>query len=201
MSPSTAQPCEPVRTLWDHCDVSPSPTILLRNAQKQENFPVIRFHPPQDLHKSGYVARVFGLRDVVLAELSAHREMAFGEAMSDAASKAQVRIEDDASADLCQDGQSLIVQVHFSVTVSQGEEGILAVNGRFDLQYHRQVEDAEITNGDIQLFAKINGVYNCWPYIREVVSSTFARLGYPPFTLDSLVIAPQPESSEAPAEA
>lgn len=161
---------------------------------------MIRLHPPQDLHKSGYVARVFALRDVALGELSAHRAMPYGKAMADAASKANIGIQDDASASLDDEGKSLLVQVHFGVTVSRDEDEVLAVSGSFDLRYKRQVEEAEVADDDIQLFAKINGVYNCWPYIREVVSSTFARLGYPPFTLDSLVIAPQPESSESAVE-
>jgi preprotein translocase subunit SecB len=109
--------------------------------------------------------------------------------------------EDDASASLDDEGESLLVRVHFGVTVSRDGDEVLAVGGGFDLRYKRQVEEAEVADDDIQLFAKINGVYNCWPYIREVVSSMSSCLGYPPFTLDSLVIAAPPESSEAPAEA
>ena len=36
---------------------------------------------------------------------------------------------------------------------------------------------------DIQAFAKINAVFNTWPYWREIVQSTFWRMGLPPFVI------------------
>ncbi len=34
-----------------------------------------------------------------------------------------------------------------------------------------------------EAFAKVNGVYNSWPYLREVVQNTFARMALPPIVL------------------
>jgi len=74
----------------------------------------------------------------------------------------------------------------------------MKVASQFDLRYERQVRDASISDDDANLFAKINGVYNAWPYMRELVANTFTRMGYPPFTMESLVIGPQPDDAKVP---
>ena len=53
------------------------------------------------------------------------------------------------------------------------------------------------TQEEVDCFARINGAYNAWPYIREATSAGFARVGYLPYTLDSLVMGAKPETSES----
>ncbi|QDV05614.1 hypothetical protein Poly30_11120 [Planctomycetes bacterium Poly30] len=158
---------------------------------------MIRFHPPKDLHRAGRVARAFSLQDVVLAQLDARREVAYGDLAPEASSSSPtIKFSDDANGKLSEDGATLAVRVEFTVVGSRDDTLLLSVGGEFELRYSRKVGEAEIEDEDISVFARINGIYNSWPYIREAVSSTFTRLGFPAFTMDSLVISPAKEVEE-----
>ncbi len=39
---------------------------------------------------------------------------------------------------------------------------------------------SETRNELLQAFAKVNGVYNAWPYLRENLQTTCARMSVPP---------------------
>jgi hypothetical protein len=161
---------------------------------------VIRLLPPQDLKRSGFVARVFGLRDVVLTELSASRGAPLQIVATDESSRISVNVKDSADAVLAEDGSSLLANVRFEVTAKHADHVVVKVTGQFELRYDRQVDEEAVTLEDAQLFSRINGFYNAWPYMRELVANTFVRMGYPPFTMESLVIGPQPDESKAAAK-
>jgi preprotein translocase subunit SecB len=112
-----------------------------------------------------------------------------------------VRVEDKATAELGEGGDTLGVTVLFTVGVGTVEDDpatdVLRVSGTFELNYRRILEGAEVTPEDAGVFARINGFYNAWPYIREIVGSFFTRMGYPPLTLASLVIATRPDEPSA----
>lgn len=157
---------------------------------------MIRLVPQKDLFKAGMVARAFVLQDVTLASIDARRTVPAAQAF---ASQPEIKIEDSARALLLDDGKRILVTVQFGITAGLPKDDafspVLSVGGSFELEYHRMLEGAKFADADAQTFARINGVYNAWPYMREVVSSLFARLGYPPLTLESLVVAPQPEDA------
>ena len=69
----------------------------------------------------------------------------------------------------------------------------------YELIYRRNAEGPEISSDDARVFAEVNGLHNAWPYFRELVSTTFGRFGYLPFTIDSLVLTPD-EHSAPPEE-
>ncbi len=46
----------------------------------------------------------------------------------------------------------------------------------------------DLSEDDIILFGKVNGIYNAWPYLREYVRSSVTRLGLPSFDLPLLNI-------------
>lgn len=58
----------------------------------------------------------------------------------------------------------------------------VAVHVSFELTYRIP---AEMTADEDQLaaFARLNGVFNAWPYFREFVHASLARMGLPPFLL------------------
>lgn len=161
---------------------------------------MIRLLPAKDLHRSGFVARTFALRDVALAELSVRRAQPFYVLAEDDTARLSVNVEDSADAALVKDGAELIVHVLFKVLAKQSDQEVVTVAGQFDLRYERQFDEGKVSEDDAKLFSKINGVYNAWPYMRELVANTFTRLGYPPFTMESLVIAPQPEDKKVTAK-
>jgi preprotein translocase subunit SecB len=66
---------------------------------------------------------------------------------------------------------------------------------------------SDFNPADIEYFAKINPIYNAWPYWREFVQSMTIRMGFPALTIPLLKIMPkksavkkgkrQPDSKES----
>lgn len=158
---------------------------------------MIRLLPAKDLHRSGLVARVFALRDVVLAELNAKRVRPFDAVASQEDARIRFNLEDAAEAALSEDGAVIVANVRFVASALDVGGAVLTVTAQFELRYERQVSDVGVSTEDVKLFASINAVYNAWPYMRELVANTFTRFGYPPFTMESLVISPAPDESKA----
>lgn len=56
------------------------------------------------------------------------------------------------------------------------------VTARLELRYQIP-QDLQIHEGLLDEFAKLNGIYNAWPYWREFVQNTLVRMGLPPLAL------------------
>ncbi len=60
------------------------------------------------------------------------------------------------------------------------------------LDYH--VDDAELLNSEhVETYAKSSAILHGWPYLRETVSTLFAKMGYPPLFLPLLKIPSEEE--------
>jgi preprotein translocase subunit SecB len=85
--------------------------------------------------------------------------------------------------------QRLGVLVTFLVTAREGdgkdESDIFAVEAAFALEYGIS-GDESVHPAEVAAFAKLNGLYNAWPYWREYVQSTVSRMGLPPVVLPVL---------------
>jgi hypothetical protein len=57
----------------------------------------------------------------------------------------------------------------------------------------------ELTPGCVEQFGKFNGIYNAWPYWREFVQNTIARMSLPPLTIPVFRLVAPPK--EAPQKA
>ena len=42
---------------------------------------------------------------------------------------------------------------------------------------------------ELEAFGLISVVFNCWPYLREIIQNTMVRTGLPAYTLDTIKIA------------
>ena len=75
------------------------------------------------------------------------------------------------------------VQVRFNLTGSEGKKDsakpLLELRCSFLLDYSLP-PDSAAKPSEIRAFAKSNAVFNGWPYFREFVQSTCARLGLAP---------------------
>lgn len=167
---------------------------------------MIRLAPVDQLQRAGRVARIYSLDEASLLELHAARHPGLWEAPE---ADVGVATNDSAEAEFKDDGSILVVRVKFDVAVEcrrkgQSPDRLLGVQGVYELTYQKIAPpEAVVTLEDAQLFARINGIYNAWPFLRETVNSMFTRLGYLPYTLDSLVIAPahEPEKKAKVARA
>lgn len=69
----------------------------------------------------------------------------------------------------------------------------LALKVEYELKY-RVPPDFKATKAEISSFAKVNGVYNAWPYFREYVQTTVQRMNLPPVILPVYRIPPPPKN-------
>jgi len=67
----------------------------------------------------------------------------------------------------------------------EGETDIFRIESSFSLDY-RMSGDEPAGVEEVAAFAKVNGIYNAWPYWREYVQSTASRMGLPPLVLPVL---------------
>jgi len=155
---------------------------------------VIRLESPEDLRTASVLARAVTLRDVALSALNVKRHV---RPNVSSLGTLKTELRDEASAEVAADGADLwvIVSLWFSAgrvdATTAAREEVITAMATFDLQYQRVLPDTIIGAGDAEVFARINGTYNAWPYFREILSNSLVRLGYPPFTLESMVVGPR----------
>ena len=76
------------------------------------------------------------------------------------------------------------------------EEPLVSIKTSFELQY-RLPRGFRVDPQTLTTFAETNGIYNAWPYWREFVQSTLARMGLPPVALPLLHAREAMEKTEA----
>lgn len=64
----------------------------------------------------------------------------------------------------------------------EGQEPFVRIAAEFHLDYVLP-EDVEATEEELDTFARVNGVFNAWPYFREVIQATLARMALPAVTI------------------
>jgi hypothetical protein len=86
------------------------------------------------------------------------------------------------------ESKCLNVVIAFRCTGDDGRETddprplIFEIEATFAIAYSlRDVEGVQ--DRHVNAFAKMNGVYNAWPYWREYVQNSLGRMGLPPLTL------------------
>ena len=79
------------------------------------------------------------------------------------------------------------IENHFLVLVSfkaiirekdAGKPPLVDARAGFEIRY-RLPADFQVTKKQLNDFAKINGVFNAWPYFREFLQSSFQRMELP----------------------
>jgi hypothetical protein len=76
------------------------------------------------------------------------------------------------------------------------EEPLLTIQATFELLY-RLPEGVEGTSEELQAFAETNALFNAWPFFREIIHATMARMNLPPIALPLFRLTPRPRE-EAP---
>ncbi len=73
---------------------------------------------------------------------------------------------------------------------------VMDLSAVLELSY-RLSKEVALTPKQLKAFANINALYNAWPYWRELVQTTTARMGLPRLVVPVFRIArPQKERSE-----
>lgn len=87
-------------------------------------------------------------------------------------------------------GDSVGVQMRFEFLgpspFQDEQEKQVEVTARIRVEYSRPAHREQFDSEDADVFARVNGIYNAWPYLREFVQTSLGRLGLPPFELPLL---------------
>jgi preprotein translocase subunit SecB len=77
----------------------------------------------------------------------------------------------------------VIAKFHFEAFVeSKAQQPVILIDASFLLSY--KIENFEgLTQKGFEQFAKLNGIYNAWPYWREFIQNTIVRMGLPPLSI------------------
>lgn len=92
------------------------------------------------------------------------------------------------------DGHTIVVIAAFRFDAGPEDAGgqpPVHVLAEFALRYSMS-EPGEATARALEEFAQSNGVYNAWPYWREYLQSTTARMGLPAFVLPVFRVETKP---------
>lgn len=85
-----------------------------------------------------------------------------------------------------EDPKKFLVAVFFTLSASRKDdpeaEPVGTIDATFSLSYLLDT-DEHIGDENLEAFAKINGVFNAWPYWREFVQNSTSRLGLPAVTV------------------
>ena len=116
------------------------------------------------------------IEDVRLLRLSAR---VYGNGETDTGRKVRLRLS---TASQCkQVGTKLSAEVRFGMGGVQEQDvtkRVVDVSAVLELSY-RLSKEVELTPQQLRAFGKVNALYNAWPYWRELVQTTVARLGLP----------------------
>ncbi len=78
---------------------------------------------------------------------------------------------------------AVIPKFHFEAfTEDSAEKPVIVIIASFGLLY-RLESFAGLTQENFKQFSDANGIYNAWPYWREFVQNTVARMGLPPLAI------------------
>lgn len=80
---------------------------------------------------------------------------------------------------------ALQVRIH-----SEGrDEAVVRIDAEHEVNYRYPV-DFSIKADQLEHFARVNAIYNAWPFWREFVQSMMLRQGLPPFVLPLMKVEP-----------
>ncbi len=80
------------------------------------------------------------------------------------------------------------------------EELQAEIRSKFELSY-RISGDGTFSSQELEAFGEVNAVFNAWPYWRELVQSSLARMLLPPLTLPVFRVVPPDTADNDEAEA
>ena len=97
-------------------------------------------------------------------------------------------------------GQKLTAPVQFSFRVVDDKEvEVVSVHCAIRADYELD-KGYQPTPEEIEAFSESNAVFNCWPYFRELVQNTLARMNYPPLSIPFLRLVPKAAISANPVQ-
>ena len=97
------------------------------------------------------------------------------------------------------DDRSLRIETAFTLEVrsADDDETLQAeIRGTFELAY-LILDDESFSSDELEGFGDVNAVFNAWPYWRELVQASLARMSMPPLTVPVFRVVPTDTADEA----
>jgi len=99
------------------------------------------------------------------------------------------------------EGDVIEVSCSYNFKVHEADVELAEAHIKYHVIY-KLLGEEPTTPSDIEEFARANGAYHSWPFVRESIYSLTGRMGFPPYTLPVLSFLRQkPTSAAAPASA
>lgn len=76
----------------------------------------------------------------------------------------------------------IFIQPTINTVVTSQEKTVVSIMATFELTY-LVPKETKVTQEQLNDFARLNGMYNVWPYWREFVQSMVTRMNLPPLVL------------------
>ena len=135
--------------------------------------------PPTKIRLAERVAATVDIIEVRLVETSAMQQM------MDAAHPPKVRVARKSETIRNNEDGFIAVKISFLFEAKDAEKeggAKVKIEAVYDLMY-RLENLSQFSDEEIDAFGDVNGCYNAWPFWREYVYTTLARMGLPPITL------------------
>lgn len=95
--------------------------------------------------------------------------------------------------------RSLRIETTFTMEVrsADDDEKLQAeIRGTFELSYEIS-DDESFSPEELEAFGEVNAVFNAWPYWRELVHASLARMSMPPLTVPVFRVVPADTADES----
>ena len=152
-----------------------------------------------EYQRAATVARYVQIRDVALERIDSSLVVPRREALKK--SPWDLRFKKTVAHEFRAKANELIVRVNLDARVSASAAHdsleLLSFSCTYLLEYSFAAfggPEGHERDAFLKAFAEVNGVYNAWPYFRELLQSTAARMGLPP------VVVPVYRATGAPSE-
>ncbi len=153
--------------------------------------------PARDISQLKLVAQItphVEIEDVRLLSMSAR---VFDDGLVEAGKKVKLQLRTNSRCK--QAGTKLSAEVRFVLRGVQEQDvtkKVIGLSAILELSY-RLTKEVELTPKQLSTFGKLNALYNAWPYWRELVQTTVARMALPRLVVPVFRIArPQKERAE-----
>jgi preprotein translocase subunit SecB len=135
--------------------------------------------PPKDLSQLKLVAQITPHVEIVDVRLIRVSGRVYPDGNAEIRPKVRLRFSQNSRCS--QVGTELSVAVQFTMRGVQEQDvakKVVELSAVFGLSY-RLSQEIQLTPEQLSAFSKVNAIYNAWPYWRELVQTTIARMGLP----------------------
>ncbi len=146
-----------------------------------------------DVSLAARVSSKVEIVNVLLKQSSCYRKPDTGKA------KIALEIECDTTYEIDKKNSIITVLPNFKLKgyseKKEADEPALKIEAVFVLIY-KVSNFKDLKKKHFEAFANTNGIYNAWPYWREFVQNTIARMSLPPLTIPVFRIVPVPAKAK-----